>query len=65
MQLATQIVASLMALETLSPNEDIKMYINSSGASYFMLMLTLVQSNMMLITPFFLSQITVQSGVVT
>ena len=31
MQLATQIVASLMALENLNPNEDIKMYINSSG----------------------------------
>lgn len=34
MQVATQIVASLLALETLSDSEDIKLYINSPGA-YF------------------------------
>ena len=32
LQVATQIVASLLALETLSETEDIKMYINSPGA---------------------------------
>ena len=32
LQVATQIVASLLALETLSDTEDIKMYINSPGA---------------------------------
>lgn len=31
LQLATQIVASLLALETLNDSEDIKLYINSPG----------------------------------
>ena len=31
LQVATQIVASLLALETLDDEEDIKMYINSPG----------------------------------
>ncbi|KAK9862625.1 hypothetical protein WJX84_002874 [Apatococcus fuscideae] len=34
-KLATQIVASLMALENLNPEEDIKIYINSSGGQSY------------------------------
>jgi hypothetical protein len=37
LQVATQIVASLMALEVLDDSADIRMYINSGGASHNLL----------------------------
>lgn len=40
MQMATQIVGSLMALEAMDEEEDIRIYINSSGAHPFPLFST-------------------------
>jgi ATP-dependent protease ClpP protease subunit len=36
-QLATQVVGSLLALEAMDEEEDIRLYINSSGARSFVL----------------------------